>query len=357
MTLKEFSMELLDVSGPALIIDGLSDWPAVSRWTPGSILSLTSKSVIDLSMSMTGKWRYTPSGDPFDPESQHRFPDLPIAEVVNRITNESEGAKYYVSQLTLADELPELLADLRFPLPIESTQINFWFGSSGTVSPLHFDRTHNLFAQIYGDKKFILFAPDDTPNLYPYPAEAMFPHLSAVDVEEPDLEAYPLYKNATPMIFTVRAGQLLFMPAFWWHHVRSETVSISVNQWWFAELRDFYGVNALRLLRMEYQKDRWARIRNTFQPPGKSLLDSAESALEVSPPLAILAGAAAIQDPAKDEPVTTETLPDDPELKNQWQALVLSALAGRTSFNRDDVREFLRRVRLMQESAATALKT
>jgi len=355
MTVKDFSMDRLDVSGPVLITDGLAGWPALSRWTPETLLSLTSKQVIDLSMSKSGRWRYTPAGDAFNPEAQHRIADVPIAEAVRKITDKSESAKYYVSQLTVAKELPELLADLRFPLPIESTQINLWFGSSGTVSPLHFDRTHNLFAQIYGDKKFTLFAPDDTTYLYPYPADAVFPHLSAIDLEEPDLDAYPLYQQAKPLIFTIHAGQLLFMPAFWWHHVRSESVSISVNQWWYAELRDFNGANALRLLRTEYQKDRWARIRGTFQPAGRSLLESAEAVLPVSLELAVLAGAAAMHEAGSG--YEADERPEDPVLGSQWQSLVQPVLEGRTDgLDADDVSSFLQRIRLALETAA-ALKT
>jgi hypothetical protein len=30
----------------------------------------------------------------------------------------------------------------------------------------------------------------------------------------------------------LHAGEILFMPAFWWHHVVSEGENVAVNFWW-----------------------------------------------------------------------------------------------------------------------------
>ena len=46
--------------------------------------------------------------------------------------------------------------------------INAWIGPPGTVSPLHRDPTHNLLAQLYGEKRVRLYAaPDDAAAMYP----------------------------------------------------------------------------------------------------------------------------------------------------------------------------------------------
>ena len=44
---------------------------------------------------------------------------------------------------------------------------NAWFGPEGTVSPLHHDPYHNLFAQVVGQKYWKLFDYSETPFLYP----------------------------------------------------------------------------------------------------------------------------------------------------------------------------------------------
>jgi hypoxia-inducible factor 1-alpha inhibitor (HIF hydroxylase) len=40
---------------------------------------------------------------------------------------------------------------------------------AGVTTPAHFDEAFNIFTQIHGRKKFILFDPKYFPNLYLYP--------------------------------------------------------------------------------------------------------------------------------------------------------------------------------------------
>jgi hypothetical protein len=94
----------------------------------------------------------------------------------------------------------------------------------------------------------VIFAPDDTPFLYPYPEDARTRHLGHVDIDRPDVTRYPLYRQATSIEFSLAPGQLLFLPAFWWHHVTSLSVSISGNQWWQPALTRCTGPNGLRTL-------------------------------------------------------------------------------------------------------------
>lgn len=42
-------------------------------------------------------------------------------------------------------------------------------GMEGNVSPCHYDEQQNLFAQVHGFKRCILFPPDQFDCLYPHP--------------------------------------------------------------------------------------------------------------------------------------------------------------------------------------------
>eukprot|EP00729_Bicosta_minor_P015979 gene15979-3355_t len=48
-----------------------------------------------------------------------------------------------------------------------------------------------------------------------------------------NLRDFPEYSNAKPLLYTVNAGDTLYIPAFWWHWVMSEgdPESIAVNYW------------------------------------------------------------------------------------------------------------------------------
>ena len=108
-----------------------------------------------------------------------------------------------------------------------------WIGPAGVVTTLHFDSTHNLFVQISGRKKVILIPPGQSSLVY-YPCRefGLNLHFSPVDAEHPQLARYPLFARTTPREVTVQPGEVLFIPATWWHYLRAVEPSISLNFWW-----------------------------------------------------------------------------------------------------------------------------
>jgi len=246
---EEIRMECLNGTDPVLVSDGIADWPALQRWSPSFLAATVAHRPVDVFVSSTGSFSYTPDGGALDPENQFVMQDRPFGDAAAAIVDESASSpKYYISQQDIALRLPELLTDLRFPMRSEGTRLNLWFGSSGTVTQLHFDPRNNLYAQIYGSKRFTVFGPEETPYLYPFPQASLYAHFSYVDPEKPEPEHLPLLQRARRITFTITAGQLLFLPAFWWHHVRSTGVSISANQWWPPTRSQCCGPYGMRYL-------------------------------------------------------------------------------------------------------------
>jgi peptidyl-lysine (3S)-dioxygenase / protease len=54
----------------------------------------------------------------------------------------------------------------------------------------------------------------------------------AVDPLAPDLKKYPQYANATVYQVRVNAGDVLYLPSLWFHHVRQSHKCIAVNVWY-----------------------------------------------------------------------------------------------------------------------------
>lgn len=106
----------------------------------------------------------------------------------------------------------------------------FWLGPAGTVTPLHCDYDDNIFAQIWGTKRIFLSPPHHDEFLYTSEANAIL-FGSPFDPEAPDFEKFALARQATMIECIVNPGDLLYVPAGWYHQVRALTFSLSSNRW------------------------------------------------------------------------------------------------------------------------------
>src|SRR5262249_45920199 len=79
-----------------------------------------------------------------------------------------------------------------------------------------------LLVQIVGRKRVILVPSAQLPLVY-----NDIGVFSEGDAERPDLARHPLFAGADPVEVTLHAGDALFIPVGWWHHVRSLGISIA----------------------------------------------------------------------------------------------------------------------------------
>ncbi|MCC7704618.1 cupin-like domain-containing protein [Janthinobacterium sp. GW460P] len=121
----------------------------------------------------------------------------------------------------------------------------FWVGPAGTVTPLHCDYDDNIFAQVWGRKRIILSPPHHDDFLYPTVANAIL-FGSPFDPEAPDFDKFPLARQASMIECIVEPGDMLYVPAGWYHQVRALTFSLSSNRWARAMPLALHGGKALR---------------------------------------------------------------------------------------------------------------
>jgi hypothetical protein len=160
---------------------------------------------------------------------------MTFSQYIDRISSRDPAQEIcYLAQQPVDVLFPPLMNDIKRPDYFkEKSHIstNFWFAGAGSTTPMHYDLVHNLFGQVIGRKRFILYGPDQTRLLYPFPNSSPISHFSRVDVDNPDLEKFPDFRRANPLECVVEAGDLLFLPIFWWHHVYSLELSVSVSFW------------------------------------------------------------------------------------------------------------------------------
>ena len=108
---------------------------------------------------------------------------------------------------------------------------------SDFLTAAHYDQQHNLYLQLRGCKRFLLFDVTCAECLYPYPVHHSLDRKARVDLENLDVNRWPRAgglkgRGVDAMLFP---GDLLFLPMSWFHHVHSvgqENVSLN---WWFYD--------------------------------------------------------------------------------------------------------------------------
>ncbi|OAA58834.1 leucine carboxyl methyltransferase [Cordyceps fumosorosea ARSEF 2679] len=194
------------------------------------------------------------------------------------MTRANNGDRLYLRSLSndkpaeqpakLEDDYPGLAAEFSLPeqLSYVKTQI---FSSvlrvSGKVNMwLHYDVMANVYAQIVGSKRMILFPPSDVSQLAFAPGASS----SSVDVFAA-LETAKL-ASTRPHEAMVGPGDVLFLPPLWLHAAAPTTnMSVAVNVFFrdlssgYASGRDVYGNRDLAA----YEKGRQdvAKIAKQFQ--------------------------------------------------------------------------------------------
>ncbi|WP_442783628.1 cupin-like domain-containing protein [Collimonas fungivorans] len=153
--------------------------------------------------------------------------DMSLLAYLELVANHTQELPPYLGNL----ELRELNALCHWPAYFNKMgPPRFWLGPSGTVTPLHCDYDDNIFAQIWGSKRIFLSPPHYDEFLYPREANAIL-FGSPFDPEAPDFEKFPLARQAAMIECIMQPGELLYVPAGWYHQVRALTFSLSANRW------------------------------------------------------------------------------------------------------------------------------
>ena len=153
--------------------------------------------------------------------------DMSMGEYLDLVDAGTHALPPYLGNL----ELRELNGMCHWPTYFDKMgPPRFWIGPAGTVTPLHCDYDDNIFAQIWGTKRIFLSPPHHDEFLYPSQANAIL-FGSQFDPEAPDFDRFPLARQASMIKCVVNPGDMLYVPAGWYHQVRALTFSLSSNRW------------------------------------------------------------------------------------------------------------------------------
>lgn len=252
---EDFVRQYLNPCRPVIITDAARDWKAYSKWMPEFFKEeLGSKDV-----EVNGK--------------QDKLRDF-----INLVlTSTNDNPAPYLHGTDILGLFPELMPDIQphltymLPNRLMSRFLFFlWLrkpamregfpelligGKGGQFPVLHYDGwyTHAFITQLYGDKEFTLYPPEQVKYLYPM--EKNWNNSSIQDIQYPNLDRYPLFAKATPLKAIVKEGETIFLPSGWWHTTRMLTTSIAVSLNSVSESNwQQFSKEVVRLLRHKYNK-------------------------------------------------------------------------------------------------------
>lgn len=162
-----------------------------------------------------------------------------LGVVLDRLLQHRHDARppaIYVGSTTVDTCLPGFRALNDVDLGPRQPLASVWIGNRGRVAA-HYDVPDNLACVVAGRRRFTLFPPGELPNLYVGPLDltpAGQP-ISLVDLQDPDLERFPRFKDAlkNALVAELAPGDAVFIPSMWWHHVEAlDAFNVLVNYWW-----------------------------------------------------------------------------------------------------------------------------
>ena len=276
---KRFREEFLDRQRPVKISGAIDEWPAFhkQKWSLDFFEREYGDQVVGVEKFEQGE-RGPGKNSPQEYTKFLKFGDMTLRELVRTI-KEKPDLTYYMAQHPFRRSFKGLrkglgenpyLRDCIQHVPGAHMDTYLWIGPKGTMTPLHIDPMPNFLVQIVGRKEVHLFPTDQAKkNLYIGQFER--PSFSPVDLEAPDLDAYPNYRDCTPFRTIVHPGEMLHIPRNWAHSVSSLDVSISLSSFFIT-----YG-QLFRLL-PEYLFDMFTIMRE-----GRGVKQNNERA-SVNPP-------------------------------------------------------------------------
>ena len=199
--------------------------------------------------------------------------------------NETSAVYYYSRQNDcLRQELPSLHDQNYVPptvLPLaeafassQPEAINIWIGNAHATSSMHKDFYENLYYVCSGEKTFVLCPPcealvlketevptgrfgkdengkwcvhselddegvqsmtrwieSDVEQLLPCDGET-YDSPSFLKRKTVFLQRYPMLTNLKPIRITIKEGEMLYLPALWYHKVSQSCETVAVNYWY-----------------------------------------------------------------------------------------------------------------------------
>ncbi|KAG5925995.1 hypothetical protein E4U42_003753 [Claviceps africana] len=270
-------MRYVSRNTPFVIRGGASSWKATRQWNAAYLEEALAGQSVNVAVTPHGN----ADAPTFSPEhgetvlSKPHEESQPFGAFLSYLIRQEKSAdgpettevRYAQTQNdNFRDEYSCLLADAQKDIPFarialqkSPDAVNLWIGNSKSVTATHKDNFENIFVQIIGSKHFVLLPPICHPSMN----EALLKPATYIrdgqglslrldqgadlvpfvtwDPDSPHDNPTPWSRLAKPMRVTLNPGDMLYLPAMWYHKVsqssspEGEGFVVAVNYWYDME--------------------------------------------------------------------------------------------------------------------------
>ena len=190
------------------------------NWTPDYLIDKLGSKSVTVHKSNSSVLQFQPRNFSYETYGFDEF--------LKYALDENSGQFFYLRSLAksardeVADfrnDFSEIKDDVEFPPLFDEEQ---FFSSVFRVSSAnmelwtHFDTMDNYLMHIYGNKRVYLMPPKDVSHLYVVDDKPR-----VFDLDNVSLESYPNLNKCTIWKCILNPGDVLFIPAFWFHNVKA----------------------------------------------------------------------------------------------------------------------------------------
>ncbi|XP_019728375.1 tRNA wybutosine-synthesizing protein 5 isoform X2 [Hippocampus comes] len=220
------------------VLRGVCLGPCVDKWTVEYLAQKGGGKEVKIHVSSVPQMNFL--------HKNFVYRTLSFDEFVKRTSEEKhtdfflcEDESYYLRSLgedvrkepaDLHKQFPELAEDFHIPNFFEP---DLFFSSVFRISSrrlqlwTHYDVMDNLLAQVTGRKRVVLYSPRDALHLYLTGDKS-----EVLEIDSPDVNLYPEFVKAVRYECVLEPGDLLFIPALWFHNTLALQFGVGVNVFW-----------------------------------------------------------------------------------------------------------------------------
>ena len=180
-----------------------------------------------------------------DPTIEIRISDyLDLVEVAEE---HETCISWYMGKLPLHTDVPEMFEDIANApnspfrkygscFGENNKGVHTYFGCGGNTTCIHSDPSENLLLVVSGEKFWDLYPPSNAACMHTtvkkFLNSLVPPFIDPEHVPEDVEKNWSCYKHAQAQRVHLKAGDLFYLPIFWWHSVQGSIGRNMILNWW-----------------------------------------------------------------------------------------------------------------------------